>query len=103
MLILALPLAVLGFASPWAGLCALLFGAGAIGFVSFGQSLATSAVPSRSGAAPVIRSRSFSAPLSLVSILWGVATAIADVGSWAGGRSAGRGLSRASDQLINRK
>ena len=65
VLILALPLAVLGFASPWAGLCALLFGAGAIGFVSFGQSLATSAVPSRSGAAPVIRSRSFSAPLSL--------------------------------------
>ena len=82
-LILALPLIGLGFASPWAGLCALLFGAGAI---------ASSALvnlwrqaPSRRGL--VLRRHSQSKLIGLmehlVSILWAVAAAIAVIGSWA--------------------
>ena len=82
-LILALPLAALAFASPWAGLCALLFGAGAI---------ASSALvnlwrqaPSRRGL--VLRRHSQSKLVGmmehLVSILWAVATTTAVIGSWA--------------------
>ena len=82
-LILALPLIGLGFASPWAGRCALLFGAGAI---------ASSALvnlwrqaPSRRGL--VLRRHSQSKLVGLmehlVSILWAVAAAIALIGSWA--------------------
>ena len=81
-LILALPLAALALASPWAGLCALLFGAGAI---------ASSALvnlwrqaPSRRGL--VLRRHSQSRLVGmmehLVSILWAVAAAIAVIGSW---------------------
>ena len=82
-LVFALPLAALGFASPWGGLCALLFGAGAI---------ASSALvnlwrqaPSRRGL--VLRRHSQSKLVGLmehlVSILWAVAAAIAVIGSWA--------------------
>ncbi|HEY3622162.1 MAG TPA: hypothetical protein VGL12_07145, partial [Roseiarcus sp.] len=82
-LILALPLAALAFASPWAGFCALLFGAGAI---------ASSALvnlwrqaPSRRGL--VLRRHSQSKLVGmmehLVSILWAVATTTAVIGSWA--------------------
>jgi ABC-2 type transport system permease protein len=81
-LILSLPLAALAFASPWAGFCALLFGAGAI---------ASSALvnlwrqaPSRRGL--VLRRHSQSKLVGmmehLVSILWAVATTAAVVGSW---------------------
>jgi ABC-2 type transport system permease protein len=81
-LILALPLAVLAFASPWAGLCALLFGAGA------GASAALvnlwRQAPSRRGL--VLRRHSQSKLVGmmehLVSILWAVATAAAVIGSW---------------------
>jgi ABC-2 type transport system permease protein len=72
----------LAFASPWAGFCALLFGAGAI---------ASSALvnlwrqaPSRRGL--VLRRHSQSKLVGmmehLVSILWAVATTAAVVGSW---------------------
>lgn len=82
-LVLALPLAALAFASPWAGFCALLFGAGAI---------ASSALvnlwrqaPSRRGL--VLRRHSQSKLVGmmehLVSILWAVATTTAVIGSWA--------------------
>jgi ABC-2 type transport system permease protein len=82
-LILSLPLAALAFASPWAGFCALLFGAGAI---------ASSALvnlwrqaPSRRGL--VLRRHAQSKLVGmmehLVSILWAVATAAAVIGSWA--------------------
>jgi ABC-2 type transport system permease protein len=82
-LILALPLAALAFASPWAGFCALLFSAGAI---------ASSALvnlwrqaPSRRGL--VLRRHSQSKLVGmmehLVSILWAVATTMAVIGSWA--------------------
>jgi ABC-2 type transport system permease protein len=82
-LILSLPLAALAFASPWAGFCALLFGAGAI---------ASSALvnlwrqaPSRRGL--VLRRHSQSKLVGmlehLVSILWAVATTTAVIGSWA--------------------
>jgi ABC-2 type transport system permease protein len=82
-LILALPVAALAFASPRAGLCALLFGAGAI---------ASSALvnlwrqgPSRRGL--VLRRHSQSKLVGmmehLVSILWAVATTTAVIGSWA--------------------
>jgi ABC-2 type transport system permease protein len=82
-LILALPLAALAVAAPWAGLCGLLFGAGAI---------ASSALvnlwrqaPSRRGL--VLRRHSQSKLVGLmehlVSILWAVAAAIAVIGSWA--------------------
>jgi ABC-2 type transport system permease protein len=82
-LIVALPLAALAFASPWAGFCALLFGSGAV---------ASSALvnlwrqtPSRRGL--VLRRHSQSKLVGmmehLVSILWAVATTTAVIGSWA--------------------
>ena len=86
-LILALPLVALGFASPWAGLCALLFGGGAI---------ASSALvnlwrqaPSRRGL--VLRRHSQSKLVGLmehlVSILWAVSAAIAVISLAHGRRS----------------
>jgi ABC-2 type transport system permease protein len=81
--ILALPLAALAFASPWAGVCALLFGAGAIAsgaLVNLWRQ-----APSRRGL--VLRRHSQSKLVGmmehLVSILWAVATAAAVIGSWA--------------------
>ena len=82
-LILALPLAALAFASPWAGLCALLFGAGAVGSAAL-VNLWRQA-PSRRGL--VLRRHSQSKLVGmmehLVSILWAVATTTAVIGSWA--------------------
>ena len=82
-LILALPLAALAFASPWAGFCALLFGAGAIASAAL-VNLWRQA-PSRRGL--VLRRHSQSKLVGmmehLVSILWAVATAAAVIGSWA--------------------
>ncbi len=82
-LILALPLAALGLASPWAGLCALLFGAGAVASAAL-VNLWRQA-PSRRGL--VLRRHSQSKLVGLmehlVSILWAVASAIAVIGSWA--------------------
>lgn len=82
-LILALPLAALAIASPWAGLCALLFGAGAIASAAL-VNLWRQA-PSRRGL--VLRRHSQSKLVGvmehLVSILWAVATAAAVIGSWA--------------------
>ncbi|HEY5203923.1 MAG TPA: permease, partial [Roseiarcus sp.] len=82
-LILALPLAALAFASPWAGLCALLFGAGAIASAAL-VNLWRQA-PSRRGL--VLRRHSQSKLVGmmehLVSILWAVATTTAVIGSWA--------------------
>jgi ABC-2 type transport system permease protein len=82
-LILALPLAALAFASPWAGFCALLFGAGAIASAAL-VNLWRQA-PSRRGL--VLRRHSQSKLVGmmehLVSILWAVATTIAVIGSWA--------------------
>ena len=82
-LILALPLAALALASPWAGLCALLFGAGAIGSAAL-INLWRQA-PSRRGL--VLRRHSQSKLVGmmehLVSILWAIATTTAVVGSWA--------------------
>ena len=82
-LILALPLAALAFASPWAGLCALLFGAGAIASAAL-INLWRQA-PSRRGL--VLRRHSQSKLVGmmehLVSILWAVATTTAVIGSWA--------------------
>ena len=82
-LILALPLAALAFASPWAGLCALLCGAGAIGSAAL-INLWRQA-PSRRGL--VLRRHSQSKLVGmmehLVSILWAVATTTAVIGSWA--------------------
>ena len=82
-LILAAPLAALAVASPWAGFCALLFGAGAIAssaLVNLWQQ-----APSRRGL--VLRRHAQSKLVGLmehlVSILWAVATAIAVIGSWA--------------------
>ena len=81
-LILALPLAALAFASPWAGSCALLFGLGAIGSAAL-INLWRQA-PSRRGL--VLRRHSQSKLVGmmehLVSILWAVATTTAVVGSW---------------------
>jgi ABC-2 type transport system permease protein len=81
-LILALPLAALAFASPWAGLCALLFGAGAIASAAL-VNLWRQA-PSRRGL--VLRRHSQSKLVGmmehLVSILWAVATTTAVIGSW---------------------
>jgi ABC-2 type transport system permease protein len=83
ILILALPLAALAFASPWAGLCALLFGAGAVGSAAL-VNLWRQA-PSRRGL--VLRRHSQSKLVGmmehLVSILWAVATTTAVIGSWA--------------------
>ena len=82
-LILALPLAALAFASPWAGFCALLFGAGAIASAAL-VNLWRQA-PSRRGL--VLRRHSQSKLVGmmehLVSILWAVATTTAVIGSWA--------------------
>ncbi len=82
-LILALPLAALAFASPWAGVCALLCGAGAIGSAAL-INLWRQA-PSRRGL--VLRRHSQSKLVGmmehLVSILWAVATTTAVIGSWA--------------------
>jgi ABC-2 type transport system permease protein len=82
-LILALPLAALAFASPWAGFCALLFGAGAIASAAL-VNLWRQA-PSRRGL--VLRRHAQSKLVGmmehLVSILWAVATAAAVIGSWA--------------------
>jgi len=82
-LILAAPLAALAFASPWAGLCALLFGAGAIASAAL-VNLWRQA-PSRRGL--VLRRHSQSKFVGmmehLVSILWAVATTTAVIGSWA--------------------
>jgi ABC-2 type transport system permease protein len=82
-LILALPLAALAFASPWAGLCALLFGAGAIASAAL-INLWRQA-PSRRGL--VLRRHSQSKLVGmmehLVSILWAIATTTAVIGSWA--------------------
>jgi ABC-2 type transport system permease protein len=81
-LILALPLAALAFASPWAGLCALLFSAGAIASAAL-VNLWRQA-PSRRGL--VLRRHSQSKLVGmmehLVSILWAVATTTAVIGSW---------------------
>jgi ABC-2 type transport system permease protein len=81
-LILALPLAALAFASPWAGLCALLFGAGAIASAAL-VNLWRQA-PSRRGL--VLRRHSQSKLVGmmehLVSILWAIATTAAVIGSW---------------------
>jgi ABC-2 type transport system permease protein len=82
-LILALPLAALAFASPWAGFCALLFGGGAIASAAL-VNLWRQA-PSRRGL--VLRRHSQSKLVGmmehLVSILWAVATTTAVIGSWA--------------------
>jgi ABC-2 type transport system permease protein len=82
-LILALPLAALAFASPWAGFCPLLFGAGAIASAAL-VNLWRQA-PSRRGL--VLRRHSQSKLVGmmehLVSILWAVATTTAVIGSWA--------------------
>jgi ABC-2 type transport system permease protein len=82
-LILALPLAALAFASPWAGFCALLFGAGAIASAAL-VNLWRQA-PSRRGL--VLRRHSQSKLVGmmehLVSVLWAVATTTAVIGSWA--------------------
>ena len=81
--ILALPLAALAFASPWAGLCALLFGGGAIASAAL-VNLWRQA-PSRRGL--VLRRHSQSKLVGmmehLVSILWAIATTTAVIGSWA--------------------
>ena len=81
-LLLALPLAALAFASPWAGLCALLFGAGAAASAAL-VNLWRQA-PSRRGL--VLRRHSQSKLVGmmehLVSILWAVATTMAVIGSW---------------------
>ena len=82
-LILSFPLAALAFASPWAGFCALLFGAGAIASAAL-VNLWRQA-PSRSGL--VLRRHSQSKLVGmmehLVSVLWAVATTTAVIGSWA--------------------
>jgi ABC-2 type transport system permease protein len=82
-LILALPVAALAFASPWAGFCALLFGAGAIASAAL-VNLWRQA-PSRRGL--VLRRHAQSKLVGmmehLVSILWAVATTMAVIGSWA--------------------
>jgi ABC-2 type transport system permease protein len=82
-LILAAPLAALAFASPWAGFCALLFGAGAIASATM-VNLWRQA-PSRRGL--VLRRHSQSKLVGmmehLVSVLWAVATTTAVIGSWA--------------------
>jgi ABC-2 type transport system permease protein len=82
-IILVLPLAALALASPWAGLCALLFGAGAIASAAL-VNLWRQA-PSRRGL--VLRRHSQSKLVGmmehLVSILWAVATTMAVIGSWA--------------------
>jgi ABC-2 type transport system permease protein len=82
-LILALPLAALAFASPWAGFCALLFGTGAIASAAL-VNLWRQA-PSRRGL--VLRRHAQSKLVGmmehLVSILWAVATTMAVIGSWA--------------------
>ena len=81
-LILALPVGALAFAAPWAGFCAVFFGAGAV---------ASSALVNLWRQAPsrrslVLRRHSQSKLVGLmehlVSILWAVATAIAVIGSW---------------------
>ncbi len=82
-LILFFPLAALALASPWAGLCALLFGAGAIASAAL-INLWRQA-PSRRGL--VLRRHSQSKLVGmmehLLSILWAVATTTAVIGSWA--------------------
>jgi hypothetical protein len=82
-LILALPVAALALASPWAGFCAFVFGAGAIASAAL-VNLWRQA-PSRRGL--VLRRHSQSKLVGmmehLVSILWAVATAAAVIGSWA--------------------
>jgi ABC-2 type transport system permease protein len=82
-LVLALPLAALAFASPWAGFCALLFGGGAVASAAL-VNLWRQA-PSRRGL--VLRRHSQSKLVGmmehLVSILWAVATTTAVIGSWA--------------------
>jgi ABC-2 type transport system permease protein len=81
-LLLALPLAALAFASPWAGFCAVLFGGGAIASAAL-VNLWRQA-PSRRGL--VLRRHSQSKLVGmmehLVSILWAVATTMAVIGSW---------------------
>ena len=82
LLILAPPLAALGVASPWAGLCALLFGAGAMGSSALVNLWRQS--PSRRG---LVLHRHSQAKLvglmeHLISMLWAVASAIAVIGSW---------------------
>src|SRR3984885_11700679 len=81
-LILALPLAALAFASPWAGLCALLFGAGAIASAAL-VNLWRQA-PSRRGLGLRRHSQSKLVGIMehLVSILWAIATTTAVIGSW---------------------
>jgi len=73
----------MAFASPWAGFCALLFGAGAIASAAL-VNLWRQA-PSRRGL--VLRRHSQSKLVGmmedLVSILWAVATTTAVIGSWA--------------------
>jgi ABC-2 type transport system permease protein len=82
-LILALPLAALALASPWAGFCGLVFGAGAIASAAL-VNLWRQA-PSRRGL--VLRRHSQSKLVGmmehLVSILWAVATTTAVIGSYA--------------------
>lgn len=82
-LILALPLAALALASPWAGSCALVFGAGAIASAALAN--LWSQTPSRRSLVLRRHAQSKLAGLMehLVSILWAVAAAIAVIGSWA--------------------
>jgi ABC-2 type transport system permease protein len=81
-LVLALPLGALAFASPWAGVCGVSFGAGAVASAAL-VNLWRQA-PSRRSL--VLRRHSQSKLVGLmehlVSILWAVATAIAVIGSW---------------------
>ena len=82
-LILALPLAALALASPWAGACALVFGAGAVASSALVNLWRQS--PSRRSL--VLRRHAQSKLVGLmehlVSVLWAVAAAIAVIGSWA--------------------
>jgi ABC-2 type transport system permease protein len=80
--ILAVPLAALSLASPWAGACALVFGAGAIASAALVNLWRQT--PSRRSL--VLRRHAQSKLVGLmehlVSILWAVAAAIAVIGSW---------------------
>ena len=82
-ILLALPLAALAFASPWAGLCAILFGSGAIASAALVNLWRQT--PSRRGI--VLRRHSQSKLVGLIehvlSILWAIAAAVAVMGSWA--------------------
>jgi ABC-2 type transport system permease protein len=82
VVLLGAPLAALAFASPWAGLCAALFGSGAVASASL-INLWRQA-PARRGL--VLRRHAQSKLVGLMehllSILWATAAAIAVIGSW---------------------